>query len=174
MGREIKYEGKYIRFIDEDGWEYVERVKCSGIVIIVSKTKDDEVLFVEQHRVPIQNRTIEFPAGLIDDGAGETDETALQAAHRELLEETGYQAGALTPLIQGPVSGGMSSNSVYMVLAENLTKVHEGGGVEDENITVHHVPIGEVDVWLRVKEKEGFFIEPKIYSGLYFLKGCHK
>ncbi len=172
MGREVKYEGKFIRFIDDDGWEYVERTNCSGIVIIVSKTDEDKVLFVEQYRVPIKAKSIEFPAGLINDEDQTSDETPIEAARRELLEETGYEAASMEELIFGPVSGGMSTNVVTMVMARGLKKVGAGGGVEGENVTVHEVPLSEVDGWLKIMAEKGFFIEPKIYSGLYFLKGC--
>ena len=44
-----------------------------------------------------------------------------------------------------------------------------GGGLKGEDIQVHEVPVEKVPKWLRDKEKEGAAVDPKIYSGLYFL-----
>lgn len=174
MIKEVKYEGRFLRFIDENGWEYVERVNCAGIVIIVSQTDENNILFVEQYRMPLKSKTIEFPAGLIDDAQTDVEETCFQAAERELLEETGYKAGRLEVLQRGPVSGGMSEGIVTMLRAYDLKRIQPGGGVEGENITVHEISITKVDSWLKEMEGKGYFIEPKIYAGLYFLKGFNK
>ena len=173
MARKVIHEGNFLRFIVDNGWEYVERTNCNGIVIVVCKNKEDKVIFVEQYRQPVQAKTIEFTAGLMNDEADINDETPLEAAKRELLEETGYEAASVEYLTSGPVSGGMSTNSVTMVLATDLTKVGEGGGVADENITVHEIPLDQTNQWLKEKEEQGYFVDPKVYSGLYFLNGYH-
>lgn len=174
MGKKIIYDGQYIRCIKEDGWEYVERNNCTGIVIIISKTAENKVLFVEQYRLPVKAKCIEFPAGLMNDEAHVHDESAVEAAKRELLEETGYQAESMRLLVEGPVSAGLSANSVMFLMAEKLTKVGHGGGVEGENIKVHEIFVGEADQWLAQMSCKGYCIDPKVYAGLYFLKGCHR
>ena len=78
------------------------------------------------------------------------------AAHRELLEETGYATERIETLATGPASSGLKC-------------VHAGGGVGHENITVHEVPLSEVHDWLAAKASEGLLIEPKVYAGLYFI-----
>jgi len=78
--------GKYLELLTtEDGWEYVRRVNCPGVVIVlVYHTGRDQFLMVEQYRPPVKCRVLEWPAGLMDEG-----ETPKGAAVRELYEETG-------------------------------------------------------------------------------------
>ena len=171
--KNILHEGKYLRFIKDDEWEYVERVHKKGVVIIVAMTQG-KVVFVEQYRFPVKRKVIEFPAGLVNDTKSKKTETIFEAAKRELLEETGYQAGQIIKILAGPVSSGSSSDKVTMVMARGLKKLGEGGGDGTEFITVHEVPLTKVDRWLNKMLKKGCLIEPKIYAGLYFLKGYNK
>ena len=87
---ETLYEGQWLRLVRNGRWEYAERTHGNGMaVIIIAVTPDDEVLFVEQYRVPLGRRTIEMPAGLVgDDHDADTLESA---ATRELAEETGWR-----------------------------------------------------------------------------------
>lgn len=174
----ILKEGKFIRFCQKDQWEFFERNNCSGIVIIIAMTNDKKVLFVEQYRPPVGKRVIEFPAGLVNDralsGHSRTNrrkkETLSDAAKRELLEETGFKAKTIIKILRGPVSSGVSSDLVTMVRAFDLKRVTQGGGDAWESIKKHEVPLKEVDQWLKKMERKGYLIEPKIYTGLYFLK----
>ena len=135
--KETLYEGEFIRFVKKGPWEYVERNNCSGIVIILAMTKEQRVIFVEQYRVPVDKKVIEFPAGLVDDDQLESDESLVTAAKRELLEETGYEAQEMELLLEGPVSSGSTSDMVSIFKALNIQKVGEGGGDEYESIIIH-------------------------------------
>ena len=168
--KEIIHEGKFLRFVRKGEWEYVERNNCNAIVIIVAMTDEQRVLFVEQYRPPVGKKAIEFPAGLVNDGKSNQTESIIIAAKRELLEETGYKAGRMTKLLEGPVSSGSCSDMVTLVLARDLRKITLGGGDEFESIIVHEVPLDETDRWLARMRRKGRLIEPKIYTGLYFLK----
>jgi ADP-ribose pyrophosphatase len=170
----ILKEGKFIRFCRQGSWEFVGRNNCSGIVIILVKTKDNKVLFTEQYRIPVKSSVIEFPAGLINDRQGYSRESIFTAAKRELLEETGYRAKRMEKVIDGPVSGGFSSDRITVVRAYDVVKESEGGGDETEAITVHAVDIKKVDQWLKQKSRQGCLVDPKVYAGLYFLKNCHE
>ena len=174
MGQTIT-SGKYLRLVIRDGWEYVERVNCTGVVIIVAKTAEDKVILVEQFRRPVGNKVIGFPAGLVNDHVYRRKESAASAARREFLEETGYLAGKITKFFEGPVSAGMCKDMVTIFHADKLKKVGEGGGVEDhENITVHEVPLKTVDAWLKRQQKKGLLVAPNVYAGIYFLKSWVK
>jgi ADP-ribose pyrophosphatase len=86
------------------------------------------------------------------------------------LEETGYSAEEVAILTTGPSSSGITSELVTLVRATGLRRIHAGGGVAHEKITVHEVALTEVGQWLDAKAKTGFLIDPKIYAGLYFVK----
>lgn len=166
--REV-FSGKYLRMKSENGWEYVERSNCSGIVVIVPVTDAGEVLFVEQYRIPVGTSVIEFPAGLVGDLHDDPDELLETAAERELLEETGYKAGTMEYLTEGPPSAGLSSEILTFFLAKNLQKVSEGGGDHTESIKVYKIPVSDVETFLEKKMKQGILIDPKVYAGLYFI-----
>jgi ADP-ribose pyrophosphatase len=164
-------EGQHVRLVSRDGWEYADRPKVSGIVIIVAVTKENKVLLVEQHRPPVGGPVVELPAGLAGDVAGQEEEALEEAARRELLEETGYRAESFTKLFEGPPSAGVSSEVLTFFRAEGLTKVTDGGGDESEDIQIHEVPLDQITQWLLGRaETEGVQIDPKIFAGLFFVK----
>jgi ADP-ribose pyrophosphatase len=162
------YEGKWLRLRQQGQWEYAERTNDGGLaVIVIAATPERRVLFVEQYRVPVGARTIEMPAGIVGDiHAGESLELA---AERELLEETGWQAERIELLMMGPTSAGMSSERVAFVRATGLTKVHDGGGDDSEDIIVHEIPVDNVPAWLAEKADQGFEMDLKLWAGLWML-----
>ena len=161
--------GKWLRLKRRGRWEFAERVNAGGGVIIVAVTPDDKLLLVEQYRAAIERKTIEMPAGLVGDLAESADEHAIEAADRELLEETGYCAGRIEFLMAGPSSSGMSNEIIAFVRAHGLVRVHAGGGDEGENITVHEIPRADAAAWLHAKMLDGYSIDPKLYAGLWFI-----
>jgi ADP-ribose pyrophosphatase len=164
---EILCEGHYLRLVNQDKWEYAERKKAVGVVGIVAVTADGNLLLVEQFRVTMNGPVVELPAGLVGDG-DQREEDFAAAAARELLEETGYEAGRMEYLTAGPSSSGLSNEVVNFYMAHGLTRRNGGGGVEGEQITVHEVPLAGVHEWLREKARAGVHIDPRIYIGLYF------
>jgi ADP-ribose pyrophosphatase len=160
--------GRFARLLSHRGWEWVERTNTSAAVVIVAITEAQELLLVEQYRIPLGRRVIELPAGLVGDLAENKQEDLLEAARRELLEETGYEAGAIDFLLEGPTTPGLANEVYTQLLARNVRKVGPGGGDDSEDIQVHIVPLAEVDRWLESKRTEGTMICPKIYSALYF------
>jgi ADP-ribose diphosphatase len=161
--------GKFLALIQEGHWEYADRTNATGAAIIVAVTDDQKLLLVEQYRIPVHARTIELPAGIIGDEPGSGDEAHTDAARRELLEETGYEAGHLELLTHGPASSGLASETVSLFRATGLRRAGAGGGVAHEDITIHEVPLAEVHNWLEGKAASGVLIDPKVYAGLYFI-----
>ena len=92
---ETLFNGRWLRIRKRGTWEFAERTNPGGAVIVVATTDADEVLFVEQYRVPIECLTIEMPAGLVGDLEGQAHEGVVETAQRELEEETGYRAGRI-------------------------------------------------------------------------------
>ncbi len=160
-------EGKFLTLVREGRWEYCERVSEMGAVMIFAVTPEQRVLLVEEFRPPIGRRCLCFPAGLSGD---EGPESEPEAARRELLEETGYEAAEMRYLFTGPSSPGLTSECVSFYLATGLRRVGAGGGVENEAITVREAPLAEIDAWLAAREAEGIVLDPRIYTGLYFLR----
>ncbi|KAF1698510.1 DNA mismatch repair protein MutT [Pseudoxanthomonas jiangsuensis] len=164
----VVYEGRYQRMVVRGSWEYSERTHPGGLAaIIIAVTPDDEVLFVEQFRIPLQARTIEMPAGLVGDvHAGESIE---ESSIRELEEETGWTAERAEVLMTGPTSSGASSEKIAFVRATGLRKVGAGGGDASEDITVHAVPRAQAAAWLARKLEQGYELDAKLWAGLWMI-----
>ena len=171
MGQNLKhtlYEGDWLRLVRIGHWEACERTHGQGMaVIVIAVTPADEVLFVEQYRIPLGSRTIEMPAGLVGDDHAQ--DTLVDAARRELIEETGWSPGKVDVLLVGPTSSGMSNERIAFVRATGLTRVGDGGGVDSEDITVHAVPRAEAPAWLMRKQAEGFELDLKLWAGLWMI-----
>ncbi len=167
-GVEILKEGRFLRLLRKGPWEFVQRTNCTGVVVIAATTESEEVVFVEQYRAPVDARVIELPAGLVSDQG--VCETSQAAAERELLEETGFGGATMVEIFSGPGGAGASSDILTFFLARGVRRIAQGGGDATEAITVHSVPLGEVDAWLRAKVAQGMKADPKIYAGLYFLR----
>jgi ADP-ribose pyrophosphatase len=156
---EIVWQGRFITTKTKGTWEYVSRARGIKAAVILA-IDDGHVLLVEQFRVPLGANCLELPAGLIgDDTEGEAVELA---AGRELEEECGYSAEHIEVVGEFFSSPGMVSESFFFVRAHGLTKVSEGGGVEGENITVHRIPLGEVQAFIAEKRAEGCAIDAKL------------
>ena len=172
MGHHLKttlYEGDWLRLVKIGHWESCERTHGQGMaVIVIAVTPADEVLFVEQYRVPLGARTIEMPAGLVGDDHAQ--DTLVDAARRELIEETGWSPGKVDVLLVGPTSSGMSNERIAFVRALDLVRVGDGGGVDSEDITVHLVPRAEAPAWLMRKHAEGFELDLKLWAGLWMIE----
>jgi ADP-ribose pyrophosphatase len=165
----IHFQGRYLNLLERDGWEFASRSNASSVVILVAVTSDEEIVLVEQYRKPVGSLVIELPAGLVGDHV-DPDESILDAAARELEEETGYAAAQLEVLMTCPSSAGMSDEMISFVLAKGLTRVGPGGGDDSEDIEVHIVPLTDVDAWLTRQVSAGKPLDPKIYAALYWLQ----
>lgn len=165
--RKVLHEGKYLRLVQRGHWEYAERTNAGSAVIVIALTPEDNLLFVEQFRIPMNAPTIEMPAGLVGDL--DDNDTLEDAARRELLEETGWQADEVKVLMVGPTSSGLSNELIAFVRARGLRRIHAGGGDASEDITVHEVPLAQAPQWLAGKMAQGYAMDPKLWAGLWLL-----
>ena len=166
--KRIVWRGRHLNLVMRGRWEYVERRNVTGIVGLAPVTDDGKLVLVEQYRPPVDARVIELPAGLAGDRDGHEHEPLEAAARRELLEETGYEAGTLRRIFQGAASAGVSGERMTFFLATDLRKVGPGGGDESEDITVHEAPLEGLVDWLSRRELNGAVIDLKIYAALPF------
>jgi ADP-ribose pyrophosphatase len=156
---EIMWRGRFITAKRQGRWEYVGRSRGIRAAVIVA-IDDGHILLVEQYRVPLGAACIELPAGLIGD---ETEGEAVEsAAARELEEETGYRAGRIDAIGEFASSPGMVSETFTLVRASGLEKVHEGGGVEGENIIVHRVALADVPAFVERQRSQGKMIDVRV------------
>lgn len=160
------YAGRYLQLVDRGGWELVSR--RHRVAVLVAWTPAEELLLVEQFRVPVGRRTLELPAGLVGDEPGRETEPLLDAARRELEEETGWRAGSVAEIMACPTSAGMTDEMAVFVRATELIRVGDGGGDASEDIRVHAVDRHDIDRWLFEQHAQGLAIDPKIYTALYW------
>lgn len=156
----VVWEGRFLTVVTEGSWEYAERKGQIAAAVIVAIDGENRLVLVEQHRIPVGKRTVELPAGLVGDE--EAGESVATGARRELEEETGFRADAVEELGLFYSSPGMTSECFTIVRATGLTRVGEGGGDDQEDITVHLVPVEQVPAFIRAKRAEGLGIDAKI------------
>lgn len=166
--RQVLGEGRFVRLVRRNGWEWAERTNNSGVVAIVAITTEAQIVLAEQYRPPVGARVLDLPMGLSGDLDGAAGEGLHEAARRELLEETGYEAARLELLGQGPTSAGLTNEVLTFFLARGCRRVAHGGGDETEDIEVHLVPLDQADAWLERKRAGDVLLDPKIYAALHF------
>ena len=119
----------------------VIRHNGSAVILAVQERKggkDPLVLLERQFRHAAQHYLYEVPAGKMDDG-----EEHLEAAKRELKEETGYTAKKWTKLVRYFASPGFLGEWMQVFLAEDL-KAGEAEPEEDESFELQLVPLREL------------------------------
>jgi ADP-ribose pyrophosphatase len=157
---ETMWAGRFLSVHKDGNWEYAARANDIAAAVIVAVDREGCLLLVEQYRVPVGRNCLELPAGLVgDDSAGES---VASAAARELEEETGYRATSIEDHGVFCSSPGMTSETFSLVVARGLDRVGEGGGEEGENITVHRVPLGDIDGFVAQKRREGLAVDAKM------------
>lgn len=164
---ETLFETRWLGLYRIGRWDFVKRPNADACVGILALTPDDEIVLIEQFRVPVQQKVIEIPAGLVGDEEEFRGEDLSATAARELLEETGYRAGKIELLLASPTSAGMTPEITHLFQATHLVKEHAGGGTEHEDIQVHLVPRHELRAWLKSKEADGYLIDFKIHAALW-------
>jgi ADP-ribose pyrophosphatase len=156
------WQGKFIAAKTKGKWEYVSRTRGIKAAVILAVDDHDHVLLVEQFRVPLGKPCIELPAGLIGDSDQHIGEDPTAAAGRELEEETGYRAARMDVVGEFYSSPGMVSEAFTLLRARDLTKVSAGGGVDGEDITVHHVPLSGLAAFINQRRAMGDGIDVRL------------
>ena len=156
---ELMCEGKYVRLLRRDKWEYVSRARNIAAVAILAEF-EGKMILVDQPRVGPDCRCVELPAGLVGDE--DPDATVESTAIKELEQETGFTAERIERLGEYFASPGMMAESFTLVRAHGLSRIGDGGGDENEDINVHLVPRAEVLNFIEQKRAEGFGVDVKL------------
>lgn len=152
----LKYKNKLFsvtqdHVVDPSGFEIHRAiVQHPGSAVMMAVDTHQRVLLVRQYRVPARGYLWELPAGRLDAG-----ETPLQAARRELIEETGYRAKHWKKLVTFYPSPGFVAEKMTIFLATGLT-AGEATPMDDERIETR---------WFTAKEIEQSVRSGKVMDG---------
>jgi ADP-ribose pyrophosphatase len=92
-------------------------VRHPGAAVILPLLGDGRIVLIRNFRVTAGRPLVELPAGTLDPG-----EAPIQAAHRELAEETGYRAGSMEPLVKFYSSPGVFDEVMHLFVAADLAE----------------------------------------------------
>lgn len=166
LPEEIRWEGRFITAKTRGRWEYVGRsrgIRAAAIIAIdTPENGEPHVILISQYRVPLSRFCLEIPAGLVGDEDSSAGEDAMDAAIRELEEETGYRAANMRRLGEFYSSPGMVSECFTLFKATDLEKIGEGGGLADENIVVHRVPLTGLSAFVEKWRGAGHAVDVRI------------
>ncbi len=112
-----------------------EIVEHPGAVAVVALTTDQQLVLVRQFRKPTDQVMLEIPAGVPG-----RRERGVDAARRELEEETGWRAGRVREVWAGFASPGYSTEVIRFFLAEKLSPSKQQTD-HDEFIEVVKLPV---------------------------------
>ena len=129
------YEGPIFRVERRENRDVVVHAPVAAVIAIGT---DGRLALVRQRRVAVDATLLELPAGFIDEG-----ESPLDAARRELTEETGLHGGEWTELTTFFTSAGFTDERVHLFSAVGVVP-GEASPDEGEELEVVHVPVADV------------------------------
>ena len=118
---------------------------------------------IRQYRYAIDDYILEAPAGALESG-----EDPLQAAGRELIEETGFTAQTIEPRGFIITTPGYTDEKIYLYEAHGLTPSQEFVKDDDEVIEVVDIPVMDLNTMIR----EGTLADAKTICLIHRCLGC--
>jgi ADP-ribose pyrophosphatase len=147
--------------VDPSGFEIRRAiVHHVGSAVMMAVDEKKRILLVRQYRMPARKNLWELPAGKMDPG-----ETALRAAKRELVEETGYRAKKWKKLVMFYPSPGYVGETMTIFLATGLT-AGEARPMDDERIEARWFGAKEIEDGIR----KGTIVDGKTMIGYFCWK----
>lgn len=150
LSREVKYEGVIIDVtldtIEIEGTDVIAKREVAwhpGAVCVLC-VKDDAILMVEQYRYALEQATWEIPAGKLD-----PNEAPIDAARRELAEETALLASQLELIYEFYSAPGFSNEKLYLYEAFDVKATTEYTPDEDEYVNVRWFTKQEAETMLQ-------------------------
>ena len=142
-----------------------EAVVAPGAAVVLALLDKQTVVLIRNERMVVGQTLWELPAGTI-----EPDEQPQACAGRELVEETGYRANELEPLIHFYPSPGICTERMHAFLARDLE--HVGQHLDpNERITVEAVSLQRATKMIRDNTiQDGKTIATLLYHQFFFLK----
>jgi ADP-ribose pyrophosphatase len=147
--------------LNGNSYSYYTLMTKAPAVIILATTKDNEMIFIEEYRHPIGTTLLSCPGGYLDEG-----EEPLEAAKRELLEETGYAAQQFVLMGSAYPYAGISDQKLYYVWAQNAYKKAEPTPEPSESMSVLSVTDQQLHEWINAgKNVDGNLCTALFYHG---------
>jgi len=144
INRELKYSGTLFEVYSDTisipngniaHWDFI---KHKGAAAVIPITDDGKVVMVRQYRNALDRETLEIPAGGLN-----PDEPTIDAAARELEEETGYRSNDLELLITVATTVAFCNEKIDIYLARNLIQSKQNLD-EDEYVEVEEYTVDEL------------------------------
>ena len=131
--------------VDPNSGFHIKRsvVRHAGSAVMMAVDARKRILLVRQYRLPAEKYLWELPAGRLDPG-----ESPLQAARRELAEETGYKARTWKRLVSFFASPGYVQEKMTIFLATDLTE-GQATPMDDERIETRWFTAREIEEMIR-------------------------
>lgn len=136
--------------------EIVRHPGASAVIALL----DGKLLVVDQYRKPLDKFQIEIPAGKLDAG-----EDPMEAAARELEEETGYRAKNLMLVSAFYTSPGFADEKLYLYFSDQL-EAGEQHLDADEDLRVEAITMEQADAYMA----EGRISDAKTIVAVYAWK----
>lgn len=140
----VRLSSEHVRLPSGVEIEDFYRVDINPYVMMFAITDDQEVIFVEHYKHGPQAVSVELPAGYVD-----AQESPLDAAQRELREETGYESRQWTDLGRQFIDGNRGCGWVYSFLAQKCRQTGQLSHEPTELMTLHHKTLAETyQMWM--------------------------
>ncbi|NMB74855.1 MAG: NUDIX hydrolase [Myxococcales bacterium] len=140
------WKGRFRSPHDQRERDY-DLVRAPHWINVIPLTREGKVVLIRQYRPGTHEICVEVPGGMVDPG-----EEPLEAARRELTEETGYRAERIEPLGVVAPNPAFQNNLTYSYLAQNAYPAESQHPDEDEHIETFEAPLADIPEMIRKGE----------------------